>query len=197
MKYIVSLLILFCTGLAHSWGIPKSYVDSLKQEFYSQKDKTPIQQYTILYQIAFKSSDADSIIYYSNLAIQLDKKFNLNQSRALSLNGLGHLERGELVIALERFMESAKLNKELNNLNNLATVYNYISDVYNRQHNWSNAIFYQKKAIQIMRSKNHPFKLASFINNLGYTYYEHQLYDSSLTYYTEALHIYDSIQHEI
>ncbi|MCG8697242.1 MAG: tetratricopeptide repeat-containing sensor histidine kinase [Bacteroidales bacterium] len=197
---IIYIIITFCSIASfHLPVLAHSNTDSLKRIFRDSVHLSIKSRAKLLHQIAYYSTNADTIIHYSNIAINLTKEHdNLIYYYALSLsaNGLGHMEKGALEIALNRFIESVKIHESNEHAIALATNFNYISSVYNSQHNLSNAVYYQKKAIEIMRKHDDPFRLASFLNNLGYTYYEHQLYDSALTCYREALEIYNSIDYE-
>lgn len=147
--------------------------------------------YEELCNFANSSSDADKIIFYSEQAIKIGEKQNINHTKAITLCGLGNLQKGKLSLALEYFFKAANLYEEDNNQIGLASIYDYIAIIYNRQNNYTISNHYNKLAIEIIKYVNDSARLADALHNLGFNYYLQSKYDSALFILKEAKNIYE------
>src|SRR5665647_1650559 len=73
------------------------------------KDDT--KKLELLCKIASNSVDADTILKYSEQAITLAEKLNINPAQAIVFKGSGYLNSGKLASALECFMKAANYYK--------------------------------------------------------------------------------------
>jgi len=160
---------------------------------YTVKDDD--KKFKLLCDIASNSVNADSILKYSELAIKLAEKLNRNPAKPLVFKGFGYLNSGELASALECFMKAANYYKADHNNNGMAATYTYISETYNQQENYDNAKYYLKNAIEIFKKENDTIRLASAMQNLGYTNYCMGQYDSALIVYSRESEIYQKLGH--
>lgn len=154
------------------------------------------QLYQLLCNLAERSTDSDSILYYSNLAIGVAEKIDKSPARALSLVGLGYLNAGNQAQALEHFFEAAKLYTIDHNKVGLASVYTYVSDIYIAQKNEDNAKIYLNKAIKLTGQAGDSLRLASALHNLAYLYYRENKPDSALLLFENSKAIYNLLNYE-
>lgn len=170
----------------------EQYVDSLLESTQNLPDFDK-RRYDVYCQIAELSSDADTIIFYSDLAIIQARELDISLAQALTIKGYGYLQSGHLALALDYFFQAAMVYEDENKNSGLATTYDNISSTYSHQQNHKNAILYQKKAIKIFRDEKDSARLASSLNNLAYEYYITQKYDSSLVIFSESRSIYQNL----
>src|SRR5512145_2809873 len=81
--------------------------DSLLYLLNNNLVKDEAHRYDIISGIVSSSVDADTIIKYSELAIQLAGKLKKNPARPTVYKGIGYLNSGRLGLALECFMKAA------------------------------------------------------------------------------------------
>jgi len=155
------------------------------------KDDT--KKLELLFKIASNSVDADTILKYSEQAITLAEKLNINSVQAIVFKGSGYLNSGKLASALECFMKAANYYKVDHNNVGIAATYIYISEAYNQQENYDNAKYYLKNAVQILRKEEDTIRLASALHNLGYTNYCMGQYDTALILFSETREIYQKL----
>ncbi len=137
----------------------------------------------LLCKIASDSDDADTILKYSEQAIKLSEKLNINPAEPFILKGVGYLNSGKLASALECFMKAADYYKADQINIGVAIVYLYISEAYNQQENHDNAKYYLKNAIEIFGEEKDSINMASSLHNLGYVNYSMGQYDTALVLY--------------
>jgi signal transduction histidine kinase len=152
--------------------------------------KDDAEKYELLCRIASYSTDADSILKYSDQAIKLAGELNILPAQPTVFKGSGYLNSGELALALECFMKAANYYKEDHNNTGLAAAYLYIAEAYNQQENFGNAKYYLKNAIEIYRKEKDSVNLASSLHNLGYADYSMGQYDSALVLFSKTSEIY-------
>ena len=155
--------------------------------------KEDSSKFELLYEIAENSTDADTIIKYSEQAIKLAEKLNKNPAQPFVLKGTGYLNSGKLASALECFMTAANYYKADHYNIGMAIVYLYISEAYNQQENYDNAKYYLKNAIEIFGKEKDSINLASALHNLGYTNYSMGQYDTALIIFSKTSEIYQRL----
>jgi serine phosphatase RsbU (regulator of sigma subunit) len=167
--------------------------DSLLYLLNNNLAKDDTEKFELLCRIASNSTDADSILQYSEQAIKLAEKLNIFPAQPTVFKGFGYLNSGKLASALECFMKAADYYKEDNNNSGLAAVYLYIAEAYNQQENYDNAKYYLKNAIEIYRKEKDSINLASALHNLGYANYSMGQYDTALIIFSKTSDIYQRL----
>ena len=147
----------------------------------------------LLCEIVSYSDDADTILKYSEQAIKLAEKLNINPVQPTVFKGVGYLNSGKLASALECFMKAANYYKADHNNIGIAIVYLYISEAYNQQENHDNAKYYLKNAIEIFGKEKDTINMASALHNLGYVNYRMGQYDTALVLYSKTSEIYQKL----
>jgi len=136
------------------------------------------------------SFDADTVLKYSELAIEISDKSGGSASKAWALMGKGHLLAGRHSRAVECYIKAAQIYESENNMVGLAKVYTYLSNAYSSQQNHDNAKLYLRKAIKILEIEGDSITLASSLHNLAYEYYRVENYDSALILFDHAGQVY-------
>jgi two-component system NtrC family sensor kinase len=190
--FLSVLLFLFSSGhAAHLIPADSSYV--LKKNGQSPKE---IERYDALCLKAEQATDADSIMKYSNEAIEMAEELGVSPSRPLLLKGNGLHLSGKLTLAVECFTAAAQLYRQENNAIGVATAYTYMSEAYISQQNHNNAKLYLRRAIDIFKEENDSTRLASALHNLGFEYYRTQQYDSALILFANSAAVYHKLHYE-
>lgn len=168
-------------------------IDSLLYLLYHDFIRDDTNRLDLLCNIASYSDDADTILKYSDLAIDLSRKLDINPAQATVLKGVGYLNSGKLASALECFMTAADNYKAARNDVGIAIAYLYISEAYNQQENHDNAKYYLRNAIEIFEEEKDSVYMASSLHNLGYIHYTMGQYDTALVLYTKTSDIYHKL----
>ncbi len=168
--------------------------DSLVYSLNHDYIKEDTNRLNLLCSILSFSDDADTILKYSELAIQLSEKLDISPAQPLVYKGVGYLNSGKLASALECFMKAANYYKADQSNIGLAIVYIYISETYNQQENHDNAKDYLNNAIEIFRVEKDSIRMASSLHNLGYLNYSMGQYDTALVIYEKTFEIYSEVR---
>lgn len=171
-------------------------LDSLKEQFNSTYYLDHSALYRLACEIASLSVDADTIIYYSKTAIAMAESYGYDLARPLVLEGVGHLQKGNSVLALECFTRASEIYASEKNNRGLATGYLYMASIYFNQENYDNFKLYIKKAISIYKAENDSLRLVSAMHNLGYGYSQNHQYDSALILFSHTKELYQQLNNE-
>jgi serine phosphatase RsbU (regulator of sigma subunit) len=155
--------------------------------------KEDARKVELLCEIASHSVDADTILKYSEQAIRLSEKLDLNPAKPFLFKGYGYVYSGKLASALECYVNAANYYKAGHNNMGLGIVYIYMSEVYNQQENPENAKIYLKSAIEILKKEKDSIYLATAYHDLGYVNYRIGQYDTALILYSKTIEIYQKL----
>lgn len=189
-RIVSAFCIAFIIAINSLIAVKAQSADSLLDILHNNLHKDDTVKFELLCRIASTSTDADTILRYSEQAIQLAEKLNLFPAQPIVYKGFGYLNSGRLASALECYLDAAGYYKEDHNTEGLAAVYLYIGEVYNQQENYDNAKYYIKNAIEIYRNEKDSVNLASAMHNLGYKNYSMGQYDTALILFSETSEIY-------
>ena len=167
--------------------------DSLLYLINHSKVNDDVSKYKVLCEIAFKSTDSDTILKYCDLAISLAEKLKINPAKPIVIKGSACMNAGKLASALECFVKAADYYKKANNNIGLGIVNMSISEVYDQQDNPDNAKYYLKNAIEIFKKEKDSILLATAYHDLGYVYYRTGLYDTALIIYSQTGEIHQKL----
>jgi signal transduction histidine kinase len=171
----------------------KLSTDSLLHILNNGIIKDDTARYRLLCDIAFSTDNADIILKYSEQAIKLAEKLNIQHAEPIIYKGEGYLYSGKLASALECFMQAASHYKAESNNQGLASAYIYIAETYNQQENHANAKYYLKNVIEIYSQEKDSANLAYALHNLGYTNYSMGQYDTALILFSQTSKIYQQL----
>jgi len=163
-------------------------VDSLLQVI-SEEGEESIEYVDQLTSTSFKvrNSYPEIAENLASKAIEISKKINYTKGWANALNntGLSQKVRGNYGIALENYLHSRDLFIELKDSLGIATASLNIGGVYLEQFD-TIALDYFKKAKAYYEKTNHRL-LSAVLNNIGFHFYNQELYDSALIYLNQSL----------
>lgn len=108
---------------------------------------------------------------------------------AVFSRGVAHFYKAEYPSALNEFMKSLDLAKQLKNDSLLASSFNSIGNVYNDLEQYEKAIPFFKDAIRIREKFENKRMVADVYANLGNSYINRKLSDSGEYYYKKAYEI--------
>ena len=145
-RFISAFCIAFFIAINSIAAVNGQSTDSLLYLLNHNLVKDDVNKYRLLCEIASNSANADTILKYSEQAIKLAGKLNMNPAQAIVLKGIGYLNSGVLATALESFMKAADYYKADNSNTRLAAVYLNIAEAYIQQENYDNAKYYLKNA---------------------------------------------------
>lgn len=189
----------FCVLISSSFAQDQRIADSVRQ-MYLRKDLPDTVKFEVLRILAFNEvSDFNLALKYSNELIQLaEREDNLSYS-FIGFFQKGNKKKilGDLDEALEAYVKSLSIAKELGDTSKEGDVYGAIADVYSVNGNHANAVHYYKKAIDILRHTDDSVSLASAILNAGDEYLNHRSYDSALLYFTESGMIFEKVNYPV
>jgi serine phosphatase RsbU (regulator of sigma subunit)/Tfp pilus assembly protein PilF len=192
-RYISAISIVFIIAIGSFALVKGQSTDSLLYILNHDQAKKDDDKFKLLCEIAVRSTDADTILKYSDQAIILAEKLNKSPAQPTVLKGTVYLYAGKLASALECFVKAADYYKQDHNNIGIGIVYIYISEVYNQQENPDNAKIYLKNAIEIFKKENDSIYLASAYHDLGYVNYRIGQYDTALIIFSKTSEIYQRL----
>jgi len=183
-RIISAFLIVFLTVVCSPELLRGQSIDSLMHLIDNDLVKDDADRYDFLCQVIDSINDTESIIRYSDQAIELAQKLDSLPALPYLRKGEAYIDVGKLPLALECFIQAANYY-EINDDNaGLGKVYNYMAETYNRQGNHENAKLYLQNAIEIFEQEKDSIPLAYALHNLAYFYYSMEQYDSALFFYS-------------
>jgi tetratricopeptide (TPR) repeat protein len=148
-RIISAFYIAFIMAINSLTAVNGQSTDSLLYILNHDVVKEDTNKLNLLCKIVSYSDNADTILKYSEQAIELAEKLNISPAQPTVFKGVGYLNSGKLAPALECFMKAANYYKADHKNIGLAIVYIYISEAYNQQENYDNAKYYLKNAVEI------------------------------------------------
>ncbi len=94
--------------------------------------------------------------------------------------------------AMQLYFDALKFTEQAKDTLKTGRLYGWIANVYMDIDEDEKGKIYYRKAIQKLAPYRNTYFYADILNNYGIVFYDEQLYDSALFYYSEALDIYKS-----
>ena len=174
-----------------------SLTDSLLNELNNGPVREDVARYELLCRILASTEDADTLLKYSEQALELADKLEISQVKALVYKGRGYLNSGKLASSLDFLIQAANLYKAEKNNRGLAMVYLDMGEAYNQQENYDNAKYYLRNALELYQEEKDSVNLATAMLNLGYTDYSMGQYDTALILYATASELYQKLDYPL
>lgn len=176
-------------------GQNQNKADSLKTILASKRNLTPVHQMAIMADIATHSASPDEVLLYANKLLALASQYKMPAYKvdAYHYKGVAYRLKGNLKIALKNLFASAALASGHKLYEQQAEAYEEIANTYSTNNDLTNALLYNKKALQIIRLHGDDQQLAINLMNTGYNYYTLNELDAALQLYNEAEPIFDTI----
>jgi serine phosphatase RsbU (regulator of sigma subunit) len=195
--FIKGVFIVFIYAMNSLVSINGQSTDSLLYLINHSLVKEDAGKFKLLCEIAFKSTDTDTIFKYCDQAISLAEKLKISPARAIVIKGSAFMNAGKLASALECFVKAAGYYKDSGNNLGLGILYMYISEVYDKQDNPGNSKYYLKTAIEIFKKEKDSVYLATAYHDLGYVYYRTGLYDTALIIFSQTGEIHQKLGNQL
>jgi signal transduction histidine kinase len=196
-RIISAFFIVFVVSTNSLIAFNGSSADSLLYLLYNGPVQEDTVKYKTLCEIAKNSDDADTIIKYSEQAIQLAKKLNISPARPTVLKGIGFLNSSRPASALECFINAANYFRSDQNDLGLAKTYSLMAEVYNHIGNHDNELIYLRNALEIYKKEKDSIRLTYILHNLGYASYSMGKYDTALILFSENSEIFQKLKDTI
>jgi len=165
-------------------------LDSLLYVIDNDLVKDDSEKYILLSQVIDEITDADSILRYSDQAIELAQKLDILPALPYLRKGDAYMSIGNLYLAMDCFMQSARYYEKNDDASNLGRVYNYMAETYNTLGNRENEKLYLQSAIELFEQSKDSSRLSYALHNLGYFNYSQGQYDTALVVYTKTLDLF-------
>jgi signal transduction histidine kinase len=139
----------------------------------------------------------EAIKFYDS-ALELLAKHDFKRYKALALFQVGKVfdSRGDYIKAIEYYLESLKINEQLNAQHDIARIYGWIGWAYSNLRNYVDAKTYAEKSLYLMKRIKDRGGEAFAQNLLGIVAFANKEYPLTLLYYDSALQIRKSLHLE-
>ncbi|MBN2681226.1 MAG: tetratricopeptide repeat protein [Bacteroidales bacterium] len=135
----------------------------------------------------------DALKIYEELSKSEDMKSSVEGKKgaAYSYSNIGaiYLSREEYNTALDYFLLSLEINKELDIKTGLSDCYNNMGNVYFLQKNYDEALKYFSKALTINEEIKNSYGQSACYNNIALIYKQQYKYDTAISYFQKSLEI--------
>ncbi len=193
---IISAIIVAFLFIVCSPGLIKGQsIDSLLYLIDNDLVKDDSDKYDLLCQVIKDINDAESIIRYSDQAIELAHKLDILPALPYLKKGEACLDYGKLALALECFIQAASYYEKNDNSAELGRAYLLMAHTYNLQGTRKNEKLYLQNAIEIFEQEKDSFGLRYALHNLGYANYSMGQYDTALVVYNKTLDLFKKSNH--
>ncbi|MEP3387148.1 MAG: ATP-binding protein [Reichenbachiella sp.] len=196
-KRVWFFVFLFSTmlyGCYQSVGQNQAKADSLIQVLAHLGQKS--DKVIVIDQIAQLSSSPSDVIRFAerlHKASLNKKEYKTYLINSYRYKGMAYRLMGELEKSLENLIIAARTAEEEELHTNLAQTYLEIANTYTANDDFRNALYYEAKAVNLIRVHGNQQQLAINLLNTGYSYYTLNIFDSAMLLYNEAEAIFEEI----
>jgi len=204
VKVVTSSVVFFLLFSLSLFCQNKKLTDSLELR-YIQGDFKEENKLILLKKLAQNHPNLEQKLFYSNELLSMAKAMDSSYYYfyAYLEKGNALTDKGDLQKAIENYLSAGDIALAENNNKNLGVIYASIGGVYIDLGNAKTGMSYYRKAVEILRTpeslkeKADILRLATSIENLGYTYVTINKPDSALIYLNESGILFENIDSEI
>jgi tetratricopeptide (TPR) repeat protein len=166
--------------------------DSLKNLLSNKMQDT--SRAMALVQLSFFEQNIDSALKLDEESLALSKKINFRRGEAASLHQFSNdfLARSNYPKALECVLQSLQINESIGDMTSLARNYGNIGKIYSSQKDYTKALSYLYKSIEIFKKSGNEKVRITYVS-IGEIYEKLNQLDSALDYYQRSYMIFNSI----
>ncbi|MDW8347301.1 MAG: tetratricopeptide repeat protein [Bacteroidia bacterium] len=137
---------------------------------------------------AYMQKCPDTTLKILTKCAEIAQKANLKSYQAIIQNSLGVNFKilGHNDSAVNCYLRSAEMFRELNQTDRLSMTYVNLANLYSAEENWDKAVSYYQKAAQIFKEKENYVGLGTTYLNIGNTHYHRKRWDSCEFYYLQS-----------
>jgi tetratricopeptide (TPR) repeat protein len=116
---------------------------------------------------------------------------------AYTVSGIVNKNKGFYVTALDNYLKASKISLELKDEGRYSASLNNIGIIYVLQENYSKAIYYFNKSLEIEEGRKDPLQKSIRYFNLGDCYKELSKYNEAIGFYTNSLLIENKLKNKV
>lgn len=116
---------------------------------------------------------------------------------AYTVSGIVNKNKGFYVTALDNYLKASKISLELKDEGRYSASLNNIGIIYVLQENYSKAIYYFNKSLEIEEGRKDPLQKSIRYFNLGDCYKELGKYNEAIGFYTNSLLIENNLKNKV
>lgn len=116
---------------------------------------------------------------------------------AYTVSGIVNKNKGFYVTALDNYLKASKISLELKDEGRYSASLNNIGIIYVLQENYSKAIYYFNKSLEIEEGRKDPLQKSIRYFNLGDCYKELGKYNEAIGFYTNSLLIENKLKNKV
>lgn len=173
------------------------FLDSLKKVYFQAPTNNLASD--LLFQIATKENNPDSIEKYSRLLLEVAIVENADKMASEAYLQLGNAlnYKGNLSGALGMYLKGIEYAIKSNYKEGEGKAYTALAGTYSQSDNSKNAITYYLKAIPILEESKDTISLGFAVFNIGDEFLSMNILDSARSYNEQALKLFQSIEYKI
>ncbi len=194
MKKIFIFSLVSCTMFIHSFSQSSTEeINGVKEQLIKAKHDSTKGRLISQLAYGYRFSNIDSSLFYSDQAIALAEKHNLQYFKAemLSLKGATVLEAGKLPESLQFQFEALEMSEKIKDTYNTALALNRIGNIYMELADYKKANEYYFRSKDLFEKINDIGMFHNEVSNIGNIFDLMQIPDSGL-YYQQI--VYDAAQ---
>ena len=196
MRHRISpIFIVLIALLGSPASVEAQELDSLIYLIENDLVKDDAEKYKFLCEVIEDLYDSDLKIQYSDQAIELAEKLDIQPALPYIAKGEAYLDLGKLNLAMESIIQAASYYEEDENISDLGRARVLMAEMYNVLGNSENEKYYLQSAIEIFEQAKDTYRLATSLNNLGYLNYSIGQYDTALIVYAKSLDLFQELNH--
>jgi tetratricopeptide (TPR) repeat protein len=137
-------------------------------------------------------------LFFSKLIIEkANNRPSIYLINAYTVSGIVNKNKGFYVIALDNYLKASKISLELEDEGRYSASLNNIGIIYVLQENYSKAIYYFNKSLEIEEGRKDPLQKSIRYFNLGDCYKELGKYNEAIGFYTNSLLIENKLKNKV
>ncbi|MFD1294412.1 tetratricopeptide repeat protein [Lutibacter holmesii] len=169
---------------------------SLKTKLQQEQVDTSKVRLNVEIANSFSIKQKDSVLHYYNKALRLADSISYKHNLAdlLFSHGTEFENINNFEQAIVNYELSISIYEELEQVENVGSLYNLIGYCYLNLYAEDKAIEYYLKSLNISQSLNDNEGVAMNYNDIGNLYYDQEHYENAITYFKKALSLYENLE---
>jgi serine phosphatase RsbU (regulator of sigma subunit)/Tfp pilus assembly protein PilF len=192
-RILSAILAVFLTVVCYPDLIQGQSTDSLLYLIENDLVTDDAEKYKLLCEVIAELDNDERKIRYSDQAIELAQKLDILPALPYLMKGEVYLTQGDYVAAFGDLIKAADYFEELGELSDVARAHMLMAELYNALGNRENEKLYLQNVIEVFEREQDTYRLAVFLNNLGYLNYSMGQYDTALVVFTKTLDLFKEL----
>lgn len=199
LVFIIGFLQILFSYSAHAQDQTRKRIDSLKTELQKfDEDTNKVKTMNALSRQYLNSAIYDSVLYYSNAALDLARELNddFGVMKANINIGNVYLRRSDFPMAQEYYQKSLKIGKKSGDKLGIFSALNNIGLTFSRQSKHSEALKNFLEALKVANEMGDQERIANASANIGMLYFYLSDYTKSMEYFNKGYDIAEQFDNE-